>query len=297
MQTIGSMIMLRSRTIAIGVSVAAMLTVNISGVFAEDEGGAGAAAAPARTCGCASMKLKSVGNSTLGDDRRGPPAQPPQPAPLGEDPAYVALNFEIEATLKDGSNPELCVEGQEAKGTQHNNGVASNKKACTAGLTHLGVCEKNSDCNSNLCVGGVRNGEPCEGYTSRLDCYMGHGACQAQNDGKCEEFPLNGAKRGTDGYSKPYDDKDPEAHGIKVHSAKNKTVAWFDSVGLQKSERKDVNFNLDNEGDFLAFVRGPAGACSCHFKVKLDWDGSKHAFKAGTITKVDDAESQSCTQN
>ncbi len=42
-------------------------------------------------------------------------------APLGLDPTYLSLNFEVVATLADGSDPAWCPEGQEVARTQQEN--------------------------------------------------------------------------------------------------------------------------------------------------------------------------------
>ncbi|CAG0926986.1 Collagenase ColH [Thermoflexales bacterium] len=82
-----------------------------------------------KTCGCASMDVKTSSSSgmdmwwmtnamsrTLGGHSTIPDPLP-NPAPAG--PFYLLYNFEVEAKLKDGSDPALCTEGQWVKGTFH----------------------------------------------------------------------------------------------------------------------------------------------------------------------------------
>ena len=255
-------------------------------------------AAP-RQCGCELMTLKTHGTSPLVDIGRNP-ANPDEKGPLGADLVYVTMNFGIEATLK-GNDPELCTEGQEAKATDTIDGITKDKKSCTAGQIHLGLCQSDTDCNTSFCSGGVRDGDPIDSFASLQQCRLGGGTASQNSDGKCGSFPFNGQPRGDDGYAKPWVPNDPWAHSPKVVSTKNHKITWFDAVGLQNSKKNETTKNIDVEAEFRAFVTGSLGSCSCHFKMKFGFDGAQHTFKPGAkITKIDNPEAPSfvnCVQD
>lgn len=248
-------------------------------------------------CGCEEMKVKTTGDSFIGDPRRtddrGTPDESddvPMPAPLGIDPDFLSFNFEIVATLIPGSDPRLCEEGQEAKGTFEKDLIVVHvKKACTAGLT-LAICDTDSDCDTRTCIGGTQTGSSCDTEFVEDNCLNGGGLCESNNDGVCTEFPFDGPDRGNDDYKLPY----PRDLGLKVHRPR---PTWFDAPGMPEKNRADVQFDLLANWDFLAFVRGPQGSCSCHFQLTIDWDGTNQVHKEGTgLTLIFDEDTFKCVQ-
>ena len=248
------------------------------------------------SCGCEKMIIKTTGNSVIGDPRReddnGTPDDPAddtaKPAPLGIDPDFLSFNFEIVATLTPGSNPELCEEGQDVKATFESDGkIVSVKQACTAGVT-LAICKKNRDCDTSTCIGGTQTGASCDTQFAAENCLNGNGICEPNHDGLCTEFPFEGFLRGNDDYKSPTD------LGLKTHLP---SPTWFDAPGIPTSNRADVQFDLLANFDFLAFVRGPQGSCSCHFTLTIDWDGTNQVHRPGTaLTLISDEDTFRCEQ-
>ena len=277
----------------------ALLAMMLSAMVAPGPGRAQddhkAIAAAPRQCGCESMTLRKTGTSSLVDVGRNP-SDPNEKAPLGEDPAYVTLNFEIEAKVT-GDNPELCSEGQQAKGTSVVGQRTSHKMACTAGRIHAGKCEAQRDCNSFSCQGGVMDGESIDSAASGRQCQLGGGVPKENDDGKCESFPVDKAPFGDDGYSRPWVDGDPFAASPKVVSAKNHKIVWLDAVGVQRKKHGDVDDNVSSTVEFIAFVNGSPASCACHFKVSFEFDGATHKFKQGAEIKlVPNGKSMNCTE-
>jgi hypothetical protein len=216
------------------------------------------------------------------------------PAPLGADPDFVSFNFQVTATLRDGSDPALCTEGQEARGTVMPAGLpAVQKMACTAGRD-LPVCTRDAECNSFTCQGGARNGQSCNDQVSAAACLVGGGRCRSNADGRCTPFPFAGANRGNDDYRRDFP---ADLGGLKLHSPAN-APSWVDFVGQGRVPRALAPRSFVQQADFLAFVRGPAGNCSCHFRLVVDWDQATRMFRAATgLTLVADAETVNCRLN
>jgi hypothetical protein len=69
---------------------------------------------PTPFCGCQEIIVNTTGDSSLEDPRRSGNGNVVK-APLGIDPDFLSFNFEVAASLKERSDPELCNEGQLAK--------------------------------------------------------------------------------------------------------------------------------------------------------------------------------------
>ena len=288
------------------------------------------------TCGCTAMTVRATGNGVLPDVRRPvcvggtqnnqacrTPAQVVAcvagggqcrftVAPLGPDPMFLSLNFEVAATLARGSDPMLCTEGQLARRTAN---MTNFKMACTAGRVRP-ICSNDAgcdtiacqgsntgvtDCNTQrnqvactssggrcilTCAGGTQNNQACTTVAQAAACLLGGGLCRGRGDGRCTQFPFNGNARGNDDYSLPF----PE--GPKAHV--DDSVIWLDSPGaafLPLAGAPALRF----DADFLSFVNGPAGNCSCHFTFTIDWNGMMYVIPPTGITLVNDAESVNCT--
>jgi hypothetical protein len=226
------------------------------------------------SCGCDQMTVSaSIPNlSRLGDPRR--PFLPGvfNPMPLGPDPVFITYNFQITADLTKDSDPALCTEGQEAKGSVGFTGHTQDKMACSAGKT-LSVCKKNSDCDFPALPGL----------------------------GVCSPYPDNGpsSQRGNDDYTSPFD------LGPKQYLPPSQIV-WIDDPGASALARQAAvaadphGLDYSEAIDFLAFVKGNAltggNSCSCHFTVNLSWlYATGSYFLPGTfINLVNDAETQNC---
>jgi hypothetical protein len=192
--------------------------------------------------------------------------------PLGPDPIFITYNFQITADLTKDSDPALCTEGQEAKGSVGFTGHTQVKMACSAGKT-LSVCKKNSDCDFPA-VPGL---------------------------GVCSPYPDNGpsSQRGNDDYTSPFD------LGPKQYLPPSQIV-WIDDPGASALARQAAvaadphGLDYSEAIDFLAFVKGNAltggNSCSCHFTVNLSWlYATGSYFLPGTfINLVNDAETQNC---
>jgi hypothetical protein len=251
-------------------------------------------------CGCEWMKLKTTGKSTLSDLRRRGPDGKLLTSPLGEDPKYASLNFEIEAKLLDDdkrvSDPSLCTEGQQVKETTTwgppINGT-TNHRACTVGKVDL-KCNTDSDCDpKRACKGGVHDGKPCDDPGSAKACLVAGGICSGTGGGTCTQYPLGGPNRGDDDYKRDT----PKDVGAKVHMP---NVTWLDFPGLPDNPHKTVQTNFLFDADYYAFLEGSKGeqSCSCHFTVVIEWDNT--AKKFGPKTKIDlkdpDPETKFCTK-
>jgi PKD repeat protein len=260
-----------------------------------------------KTCGCASMTVSRGGNSTLVDLRRR------MRGALGPDDTFVSFNFEVSAMLAAGSDPSLCMEGQEIRRTSTVTiaGGAqppTHKRACSAGrMPLLPSCTNDRQCDNMTCNGGALNGQTCNTTAAALRCQVGAGMCVSVNppDGRCTTYPFDGANgpRGTDDYRAPL----PDDAAVKLHLP-NGTPIWLDLAGLPDNTRAmavTARTDLRYDADFLAFVRGPGGNCSCHFTVVLDFDSSNPngqrptgQYRAATgLTLVNDADTMRCSVN
>jgi hypothetical protein len=253
--------------------------VYLSGFFMMDD---------RKDCGCEQMTIAATGKSILGDYRR-KKDDAFEPVPLGLDPDYVSLNFEVSAALKDDSDPDLCSEGQDAKATFKWGTVLRHKKACTAGRD-LDHCGQNSDCDTGTCQGGFKNGQSCDDRVSLFACKLGGGVCRANGDGVCTEYPFAGLKRGNDDYRRDY----PKGEGLKIHCPSCGAPTWVDAPGFPDFDRVYADKDIRVDLDFLAFVKGNP-SCSCHFRVVIDWDGTNKKHRAASgITLVQDGETVKC---
>lgn len=250
---------------------------------------------PRHDCGCEEMVVKTTGDSVIGDPRRpddqgtpDPSDDIPKPAPLGIDPDFLSFNFEIVVTLTPGSNPIFCEEGQSVMATvKQDSEIAYIKKACTAGL-RLAVCNTNTDCDTRTCHGGTQSGQACDTQVAAENCTNGGGTCEPNNDGVCTEFPFEGFARGNDDYRSPAD------IGLKEHRP---SPTWFDAPGAPNAKRTDVHVDVLGNWDFIAFVKGNQGSCSCHFQLRIDWDGTNQVHRPGTgLTLIFDEDTFNCVQ-
>jgi len=221
-------------------------------------------------------------------------------APLGLDPKFASFNFEIRATLKPGSDPKLCDEGQRVKATftRMDGTPAQDKLACTQGR-NLANCRVHADCDTRMCVAGIRNGLACDTIEDTHACLIGGGSCRGvANTGRCTPFPFNPpeAPRGNDDYERDFTGKgnDPP----KLHGPDAASITWVDFPGA--AERPGLDrppYSFKYQGDFLAFVQAKDGSmkCSCHFQITINYDRATNMYKEGSeLTKID-AESMTCT--
>lgn len=219
------------------------------------------------------------------------PRRPGDMAPLGRDPDFVSFNFEVMATLEEGSDPALCEEGQRVKRTSRlGSNPVEQKKACTAGRD-LATCRVNTDCDTHTCRGGDYAGRPCDDFDSNRLCRLGGGICLSNLDGRCTEFPFAGPNRGNDDYKSPLEP-------VKRHCPTCESPTWLDAPGLSGSLHAEIPEDFRYEADFLMFLRGRGmgSTCSCHVRLLIDWDGMNQMFRAGTgLTLVQDAESVNCS--
>jgi hypothetical protein len=263
-------------------------------------------------CGCASMTLNAkTGNmGVLGDPRR--PKNRANPAAgfdldvLGPDTNFISFNFEVSSMLTKGSDVTKCTEGQLVKRTGMFAAVpamppnpavpaiTNNKMACSAGRK-LPSCTANAQCDTLKCMGGTSGETDCNTAATGNRCLIGGGMCMSNNDGTCTTYALAGANRGNDDYRFPT----PDDGGIKLHRPPTGAPVWSDFPGLATTPQavgSGSDFRYD--GDFLSFVNGPGGNCSCHFTLVLDWDNAKKQYRPATaITLVKDAETANCTIN
>jgi hypothetical protein len=274
------------------------------------------------TCGCQAMTVSGMrGNTTLTDPRRPDGMGGFNMAPLGPDPTFLSFNFQVNAMLTRNSNPALCTEGQNVRrtATDPTTGAQLNKMACTAGR-QLPICARDADCDTitcmgsnagvancngfaaqracvnsggtcvRTCMGGTQNGNPCQTVAQRVNCVNGGGVCRGNSDGRCTAFPFNGNMRGNDDYQMPSANMFPKIHA-------NAGPLWVDFPGAAFLRRamgvRDFLYNAD----FVSFVNGPAGNCSCHFTVTLDWNSANNTYRVPPtgIAIVNDAESVRCT--
>jgi len=257
-------------------------------------------------CGCEEMVVFAGGGAgVLGDQRRlndnGTPGDPTDdrwnPAPLGPDPTFVSLNFEIEALLKPGSDPLLCREGQLIKRTALSGGQVSHKRACSAGrdLTSCAPAggPPHPECDTRTCRGaGVFDGTACDTGAAAAFCVERGGSCESNNNGVCSEFPFAGGARGNDDYRDAF----PLDQGTKRHCPGCRSPRWADRPGLSRSLHADVTGDFTYLADFLAFMEGNTGRCSCHFRLVIDWDGASQTYRPATgVTLIEDAETVNCT--
>ena len=253
--------------------------VHLAGLFMMDD---------RKQCGCDEMTVTATGKSVLGDFRR-KKNDAFEPVPLGFDPDYMSFNFEVSAALSEDSDPNLCSEGQEAKGTFTQGKFVSHKHACTAGRD-LPHCSQNSSCDTHTCRGGFKNGKSCDSFEAAFGCNLGGGVCRANNDGVCTEYPVNGPKRGDDDYRVDYS----KGEGPKIHCPSCDAPTWVDAPGFPDLEQVYANSNMKFELDFLSFVKGNS-TCQCHFRVLVDWDAAKKKLTAASgITLVKDGETVKC---
>lgn len=249
-------------------------------------------------CGCKKMTLKTTGNSTLIDPRRPKQGGGFNVAPLGADPAFVSMNFEISAELrgktdKEKGDPEKCTEGQEVKGTFTTSppnvpAIQDHKMACSKGRP-LAICRVNADCNTlGKCAGGLFDKQGCATPQEIVACQLGGGACQINNDGVCTSYPFAGATRGNDDYTAP----SPKDGGMKVHSPAGNPI-WLDFVGASSTPHQQLPVDFKAESDFIAFVNGNK-QCTCHFKLTIDWDGKNQKYRAATGIQLLQGETSNC---
>ena len=238
-------------------------------------------------CGCERIVISAAGNSTLNDPRRN------NPAPLGPDPAFVSLNFEVTATLEPGSDPALCEEGQRVRRTSaFGTDPPHHKKACSAGR-QLPICSENTDCDSHTCIGGTQTGTDCDDEDSEQACVDGGGQCASNNNGVCSEYPLDGFERGNDDYRSPAD------LGVKRHCPTCESPMWLDGPGTANAH-DEITKDFRYDADFLMFMRGSAGenSCSCHVTLTIDWDGANQVYRAATgIQLIPDEDTFKCDLN
>ena len=232
-------------------------------------------------CSCERIVISAAGNSSLNDPRRN------NPGPLGADPIYVSLNFEVSVTLEPGSDPALCEEGQQVKRTStFASDPAEHKKACSAGR-ELPRCSDNSDCDSHTCIGGTQTGTDCEDEESEEACTDGGGQCASNNNGICSEYPLDGSGRGNDDYRSPAD------FGVKRHCPTCESPIWWDGPGTA-DRHEDLTQNFRYDADFLMFMRGE-NSCQCHVTLTIDWDGANQVYRAATgIQLIRDEDTFKC---
>jgi hypothetical protein len=253
------------------------------------------------TCGCLLVDVVVTGNSTIRDSRRpndnGTPNDPSDdsidPAPLGIDPIFMSFNFEVQGLLKPGSDPSLCTEGQNAKGTILLQGSPpSDKTACSQGKD-LGHCELDSDCDTHTCSGGLFDGEECDSNGGIGRCLLGGGTRQVAIVGVCTKYPLAGAVFGNDDYRFDWTD----GGGPKLHCPACKSPTWLDSPGMPDVPLELFALDFTLNGEFLAFIDGIDGShCACHFSLDYSWDHVTKTFNQGTgyLRVLDDALTVNC---
>jgi hypothetical protein len=275
------------------------------GIRIGEGGGSPPALTRPLTCGCEEMFIFAGGGTgTLGDQRRrndnGTPGNPTDdrwdPSPLGPDPAFVSLNFEIEALLKPGSDPGVCTEGQLVKRTAVTSRVL-HKQACSAGQ-ELARCEPaggppHPQCDTRTCRGaGAFDGIPCNTAAAAEFCVERGGSCNSDNNGVCSEFPFTGGLRGNDDYRDAF----PFDQGMKRHCPGCLSPRWADRPGLRPLPHASVPDDFTYRADFLAFMEGSTGRCACHFQLVIDWDGANQRYRPATgVTLIEDAETAHCT--
>jgi len=250
------------------------------------------------SCGCKQMTVETKQTADMTDPRRSNPTPPPKHPKLqrGEDPDYLTFNFEIAAELLEGSDPKLCTEGQLAKRTSQTEGLpAQDKGVCTAGFTkRTTACDRNQDCSTRTCKGGLANGKACDEPEDRQVCDLGGGACQANNDGKCTFFPYSGKELGEDDYRSDW----PGDSGPKLHCSGCGSIHWIDLPGSRSGRRANEKSNLTYDSEFVSFVKGPGGSCSCHYSVSFAWDGTKQQYsKKPTLQPIKDGDTTNCKFN
>jgi hypothetical protein len=261
----------------------------------------------ARECGCDTLFLFTGGMGALRDPRRPAGGGAFNSAPLGADPMFASTNFEIEALLLAGSDPDLCEEGQLVRGTGTIAGFPpQDKRACSAGRS-LPTCTANADCDTNTCQGGTMNGQNCDGLattpggqvvTRAQLCGLAGGICQSNGDGVCTAYPFAGGARGNDDYR----EHSPGDEFTKFVCPGCGSPRWFDAPGFAAAPAADIRF----DADFLAFMRGTRD-CQCHFRVVVDWvadtdpdtPGNQPGHRPGgasAVTLIMDAETMNCTE-
>jgi hypothetical protein len=160
--------------------------------------------------------------------------------------------------------------------------------ACTKGRD-LASCKVDRDCDTHTCRRGFLDGMSCDDPTGPAACEEGRGMCKSNHDGECTEFPFTGESLGNDNYTKPA----PLDLGMKVHSP---SPTWLDAPGLQTFNRTKIKVDYRYDADFLMFVSGKEGNCSCHIRLTIDRNGANQRFRAGTdITLVRDGETVNCS--
>lgn len=230
-------------------------------------------------CGCKEMVVFDGGNSTVKDPRRNAPVR------LGFDAEFLTFNFEVQATLTEGSEAKDCAEGQFVKGTFNDGGKVIHKTTCTRGLIGKHQCDINKrgrDCDTGKCS---LDNKFCNPNDEKDNCILRGGRCPSNNDGVCTEYPNTPrGMRGDDDFAAP--------NIVKMHNPT--TIIWLDPPG-KKTKRADQKADLRLDADFLAFVAGQNGVCSCHFTLTIDWDGTNQRPRAATGTKVvRDRETMNC---
>jgi PKD domain len=268
-------------------------------------------------CGCEQLYLMTGGMGALGDVRRPVAGGGFERPPLGPDPDYPTVNYEIEALLTPGSDAAQCTEGQDARRTSiianRAGVVAADKHACSAGRTDLPNCPPgvNAFCHTHTCHGGSMDGQNCDGnavtpggqvVTQARLCEIGRGRCASNSDGICAPFPnVAGGPRGNDDFRA----HSPGDEGIKMICPGCRSPRWFDRPGHQQ---KNLAAHYLYFADVLAFARGPAPGkeddCQCHFRVEVEWfldaglaPGNQPGHGGGNsgIRLVHDAETFDCT--
>ena len=203
-------------------------------------------------CDVEMLTINATGQSQETDPQR------KAKVPLGPDPDYVSLNFEVVATLTSGSDPAWCPEGQTVAGTTilgHTGALKTEigyKQACSAGV-QLANCVSDAQCNN-----------------------------PGKHDGVCTKYPFSGRPlRGNDDY------KSPEDEGVKTHDP---TAMWLDMPGFPDTTHAAADRDLYFDADFLSTMKGDTTNASCHFQVFISWDNTAKEYWPYTfIDLLDDS--------
>lgn len=210
------------------------------------------------TCGCAKMDVVDKGGVSGPDGftlrpearTRIPPAEQGTLGLYHDGPikgsADGQFRFEVVATLKDNSKPQLCAEGQRAKGS-----VTVRKGKANEFTQHSGT-RPNQFLSSD------------PRYDSSLDDPKARkvGECKYSGDNWCDD----GYHGGGDKDGKGSDNAQPP-DTLKVYEGQ-KRILWLDAAGTRV--KKDTQLPAQFNGKYEAVVSGQDGECKCTWEVTVD---------------------------